>query len=446
MALPDELLDELLSAHLDGVTSGDERARVEQLLRDDPQIAQRLEQLESQRDALRRSVLTAPKLPDSFADQVVRAAIEQARAEGLREDHPLRLAGDKLDSPRVSPRDATTSTLSKPRVIALIAGLAASLLFIAAIVQQFGDDTQPQLVAELPVDATTPEPAEPRPAEPRPAEPQLAEPGRETIAQADPALAQPLSGETPSSRAEVAVPEMHDAESIASSEVDSESARPMLADAGESTAPQEAAIPEAAVDGAASVPPAELVARVPLPRLQMLLVIEVKRSEAGQAIGAFEQALGKVGIESGSEREVDEDLVRAVAKDSKVESVDQEDRQVILLESPAKKLDNLVNQLIADREGIEGIAFSAITLQQDASLMRSIESVRTDDPTKIRHQGQGIPIVSRAEDVFDEWVGEVGARQFASMREGQSDQIVKAMISADDNGPDQMANILFLVR
>ena len=156
--------------------------------------------------------------------------------------------------------------------------------------------------------------------------------------------------------------------------------------------------------------------------------------------------MGKVGIESSDEREVDEELVRAVSKHPKSNTLDRENASVVLLESPAKQLDKFVNHLIADREGIEGIAFSAITVEQDPSLMQSIESVRTVDPTKIRHQGQSVPLASRAEDVFDTWVGEVGARSFASMRDNGAAQIAHAMVGGGDNGPDQMASILFLVR
>lgn len=440
MALPEELLDELLSGHLDGALSGDERARVEQMLSDDPAISQRLEGLKRQREAYRQALLATPKLPDGFADQVVQAAIDRAEAEELRSDHPLRLAAS---GSFVAPQ--SDRTFSKPRLIAMVAGLAASVLFIGLAVKEFSGSatTQP----EDPLLVTSPQPTveQPESIDPvRPADPMvdpMAAPPSDAIAASgdslDDSVAKPAADSL-----DVPRPDL-------SPETQPESNGPMLAEVNPTT--QTPSVEDApAMTGGDTPETAPLVALRPL---NMLMVVEIKQSEAGRQTGAFDQALAEIQIAESEERRVDEALARAVAPQADADASADQSPRALLLESPAKKLDRLVMRLVSDRDGIEAVGFSAISVQLDAPLLRSIESVRTVDPTKIRHQGQIVPIVSDADEVFDAWVQQLADRPFIPVRGEQEAQLISSQQGGEsggdpsgESGPDPMANILFLVR
>ncbi|MCA9135113.1 MAG: hypothetical protein KDB00_00095 [Planctomycetales bacterium] len=424
MALPDELLDELLSAHLDGATSGDERARVEQLLNDDPAIAEHLEQLRRQRELMREAAYTTPKLPDGFADQIVQAAIRQAQADELRPDHPLRLAAS---GSYVSPKRESNHT--NHRLIATVAGLAASVLFIGYMVKEFGfaPNNQPDKNTLVNLPKSDPEQA----------------PSRITKDPSAP-IVTPETSSTPdtmiarSEKDDSVLVESNDTDMVPSPDLTPKTSEPLLVDAGNGS-------PQKNVGESPETLPPNAV-RVAARPLRMLMVIEINQTESGRAIGAFDQALANVNIVPANEREVDESLARAVTKNNVAhsENGNAEDHpafEAVLLESPVTQLDNLVNLLVANREGIQGVGFSLVSVDDDASLMRSIESVRTPDPTTIRHQGQSIPIVIDSEDVLDAWINKVGDRSFAPLSEGQAGPII-GMTS----GPDPMANILFLVR
>ncbi|QDV41662.1 hypothetical protein Enr13x_15050 [Stieleria neptunia] len=419
MALPEDLLDELLSGHLDGALSGDERARVEQMLRDDPAISQRLEGLKRQRDAFRQSLLATPKLPDGFADQVVEAAIARAEAEELRGDHPLRLAAS---GSFVAPRSA--QPFSKPRLVAMVAGLAASVLFIGLAVKEFSGSPATQPPDPLLVTLPQPDvdPRESMNPEGPMVDPMVA-PAGDAIAASRDSLEDPT--------AEPAVDLLDDPRPQPSPVMQPESTGPLLADASPASRTPD-------VDDAA----APLVALRPL---KMLMVVEIRQTEAGRQTGAFDQALAEIQIAASDERQVDEALARAVAPEADADAAADDSPRAMLLESPAKKLDRLVTRLVSDRDGIEAIGFSAISVQLDAPLLRSIESVRTVDPTKIRHQGQIVPIVSDADDVFDAWVNQLADRPFIPVQGEQEAQLISSQ-PASETGPDPMANILFLVR
>ena len=122
MSIPEELLDELLTGHLDGALSGDERARVEQLLRDDPAVKARFDELKQQSLETSRAMYSIAPLPDDFAQRVVEGAILLAEKEQLGSSHPLVKAGQrKVDL-------AARSRLPVERVIAVVGTLAATVL------------------------------------------------------------------------------------------------------------------------------------------------------------------------------------------------------------------------------------------------------------------------------------------------------------------------------
>lgn len=443
MALPDELLDELLSAHLDGATSGDERARVEQLLNDDPAIAEHFRQLRRQAELLRETAFVTPDLPDGFADQIVQAAIDEAQAKQLRVDHPLQLAASGSYVSRKS-ESRHPNHLSNPRLIATVAGLAASVLFIGYMVKEFGFSSNNQQANHSLV--TIPQP-EPNQAQPR--------------VNGDPIgpLVTPDLVNTPdtmiveSDAVDPVTVEANDFRPDRTPAMKPETSNLLLADASDTSPPRR--MTESPVSPPRTDLPRTEV-RVAARPLRMLMVIEVNQTESGRQVGAFNQALASVNILPGSERQVDDALARAVTHSGTSQSNDTDDlndqeSEVVLLESPVKQLDKLVNSLVANRDGIKTVGFSLVSVDDDAPLMRSIESVRTLDPTKIRHQGKSFPIVSNSEEVFDAWLNEVGNRNFAPMENGQAGALIGLTTGAvlktgSEDGPDPFANILFLVR
>src|SRR5690606_29610706 len=92
MSLPRELLDELLSAYMDGELSADERARVEQMLAADPELRESLRLLEEQSEAIRRSLRAAPRLGSDFSERVLAATFAEAQRQSLDASHPVQRA------------------------------------------------------------------------------------------------------------------------------------------------------------------------------------------------------------------------------------------------------------------------------------------------------------------------------------------------------------------
>ena len=80
--------------------------------------------------------------------------------------------------------------------------------------------------------------------------------------------------------------------------------------------------------------------------LRFLLVVEVKQTDAGRTANVIDDAMKRVKIDRGEEREVDEPLVAAIAeqrrKAATVRSASSVER-LMLLEAPAKKIDLLIN-------------------------------------------------------------------------------------------------------
>lgn len=436
MALPDELLDELLSAHLDGATSGDERARVEQMLREDPAVAERLEDLRRAREAFRQTRMSAPSLPDDFAERVTQQAIDRAADEGLPEEHPLRRAGQvqpvvTMPSPKSSPTTA----------LAWVAALAAGLLLAAFVGWQLsgdGGENGGRPVAQQQTPERAAEDAEPGPEDL--ARDDAASGAEEDATETRAAVGAGDAGQPQSERIANRLPGAVQPEAMQ----DDPSGQPAPADA-----PDPAAMAENADAGRSVAAPGEpagssneAMTSNTAP-LQMLMVINVELTETGRDVGAFDQALEKAQIEIGDQRRVNDELARAAVQPGDEASA-VAPRRVLLLESPARKLDRLVNQLVVDQDGVASVGFSAITVNFDAPLLKAIDSVRTADPTEIQHQGRGFPLAGQSAEVFQAWSEELGGRTFVPMSDEATAGAVSSM--ATDSGPDQMANLLFLIR
>lgn len=439
MALPDDLLDELLSAYLDGATSRDECARVEQLLHDDAAVAERFEIMQQNRQAVQKSRLTGPKLPRDFAATVIAAAIERGESESLPESHPLRRAGaqsTKQATIRPVATEATSASQSHPgRWIALVAGLAASVLFIGILAKQLtdGDPTEPPPLIAQSADGN----AEAPPTDP--------------IIDGNAADSGPQLADSGSPDAGVASEERSGNASIA--------AEPMVADAstpaadaatGDTETPDPSAMVARSENTAMDLERRDpntvnaLAANAPT-ELSLLTVIKVALTDDGRSIDAFDGAMSKVEIAYGEEREVSDTLALVALgrpdTSQMSDTVDAMPTRVLLLESPAKKLDLLVNELISDRENVASVGFGLITATADAPLLRSINAVRVENPTEVQHQGIGSPLVGQSDSVFSSWSGRISNRSFAPL-----DQSMPISATVPGNGPNPMANILFLVR
>ena len=125
MSVPRELLDQLLTGYLDDALSADERARVEQLLQSDPEVAKELAQLRTLRQSLKAVAKadSAIKLDKGFSDRVIGAAMARAHAEGLAEDHPLVRLAEQPSTTR------SGGTAAPWRAAGLMVAIAASIMF-----------------------------------------------------------------------------------------------------------------------------------------------------------------------------------------------------------------------------------------------------------------------------------------------------------------------------
>jgi len=300
MALPDELLNELLSAYLDGAASSDESARVEQLLRDDAAIAERLEQMRELRVVVQRSRRATPALPRDFAASVVDTAIARAESEELSSTHPLRrVAAQKTALP------PGTSNWTSARLIAIVASLAAAVLVIGLVAQTEQDaersdsppGTEESLANGLAVENSLP---------------------KNVIGE----QSQPEESRSEGSLAENTPPEEPD------------KGQALLADSGMRSKPSEST-PTQNRDKPTSQSDSSLATAAK--PLQMLMVVEVELTEAGRSVEAFNQALSNVQIEIGDEREVSDQLAQAaIDQVADEQTLNQPVPQLLLLESPAK--------------------------------------------------------------------------------------------------------------
>ncbi|MEO1527055.1 MAG: zf-HC2 domain-containing protein [Planctomycetota bacterium] len=405
MALPEEILDELLSAHLDGALSGDERARVEQMLESDSEVREKFEELKTQSELTSQASFIGSGLRVDFADHVVVAAIRTAVEEGCSAEHPLRLAASG---------QTEHSGSAGLRVAGLIAALAASVLFVVVLVQGQGRDNGESMIA-----GTDPLKIE------KPGEKDgLAEPPQDTLVASEPESSSTPTAKEPSS--ELSAEPM--IESVASDSTPKPVDTPIVPVPGEQSKPGE----QRSTDG--------MVSSKPVRSLRLLLMIDVRQTEEGRKAGAVDLAMQSVEIVSGEERTIDEPLLVAITKDrtaKEKQDLDAAAERVLLLRAPSKKLDRLVNALVADRDGISSVQHKLI---DNAPLLRSVESVLVD-PTEVRHPASYWPIVGESEETFGMWREELAETGLPLGRDA-----AQAMSSVDNNGPNPMADMLLFVR
>ncbi|HJT36674.1 MAG TPA: zf-HC2 domain-containing protein [Pirellulales bacterium] len=151
----DPLDEELLTAYLDGELAGDERARVERLLAEQPESRQLLEDLRAIKQRLES--LPAGRLDDDFAERVLRQAEREVLSghDGARTERApegFRVQGSGFSKPSADGRQSKIqnlkSKIARPLIWASVA-IAAGLLIM--FVDR--DRQQPRQVAMAPEQA-----------------------------------------------------------------------------------------------------------------------------------------------------------------------------------------------------------------------------------------------------------------------------------------------------
>ncbi len=402
MSLPRDLLDQLLSGYLDDALSNDERTRVEQLLRDDPEVARELQELSDLREILREIHREDQRfqLGPNFADRVLKATVDQATAEGLSEDHPVRLLSQQPSTSVVTRHDFPLAKMA-----GVVVALAASVIVAIAVFRTPPDPEHGGLVQNDPPPTVDP----------------IDVPPQDVIEQeapGPPAPIEQLVKDTPTNKitSPVEVPEavempVNDANSI-------------------------------------SVPSntnniAELSPRPPSPSpmdldpkllaQSLVMVVDVRQTEAGRGSNAVGAAMVKAGIKPADERKIDESIV-----DFGKDLIDENQSvSVLYLEDAGKKIDNFINAMVADLDGIESVGFSYAA---DAPIIGLVNELKSIDPTTVRHgaswqltddEGNGLQLLAQ----------ELGSRDFSEVkREGAG------FPGNGVEGPDIKARIFVLIR
>ncbi|OYP36971.1 anti-sigma factor family protein [Rhodopirellula sp. MGV] len=430
MALPDDLLDELLSAYLDGAASSDECARAEQLIDSDPEVAERFQAFIEQREHLqaiaRSNQQTAYRLPANFADNVVAAAIDHVKSQSGIDHHPLLVADQEL-----RPAGRSDSRISARSITIGVAALAASVLFAIGVLREPAPSDHPAIAENSPAPQETAEHSQSD--SPSPVTEMLAESESQGNADSQGSTSEPLPAIDEAGTTEIEPMIAMDAPSSAAT-IDTPDREPIEASVEQSPAT--------------------------LRPLNTLLVIKVELTEAGRTADSFSQATNTLQFQTSEERPVGNDLAAAANRESGESDLGAPQR-VLLLESPAKKLDLLVNALANDRDHVASLSFSLLYAEHDAPILKAVNAARLPDPTRIRHQGRSTPLVGEGNDAsVGLWQDEFGDRVFApitpttaamvsSMGSGQPLELPTNAADLDgslNEEPDQMANILFLIR
>ena len=459
MSLPDEKMNELLSAHLDGALSDQERLDVEQLLADDQEVQEAFDRMQAMRDSFRMAmqVPAGVSLREDFAQHVVQAAIEQS-AE-FDSSHPLSKAARSEPSKVLRQEPSKTSS----RNVWYAVAVAAAIMMVATLAWKRFADQQPNGdLAKTNQQPNGDQPASPNQQRPDQQRPDIEQPrpdqalaGNDSTTLPSTALI-PKSADPLEDKPGVADP----INSVANADVGTS---PPSAMSGSQA--NNSAVPMIDKPGLQSSPldhPGLVSSGRPkaVGALKVLPVIDVQLTEAGRDADAFGTALQAAGFKVGAEQEVDDDLAAAAIK--KHEKQDGESsllvqgaavpapRQVMLLYAPAKKLDRFILTLHADREGVSHVGFSMLISQLDPELVKSIESAKPLDSTTVQHQGSALPMVTQLEEQFDAWSDGLADRSFLPVDENFQGASMTPSAAGEpldqDNGPDVMAVALFLIK
>lgn len=463
MSLPREILDQLLSGYLDDALSADERARVEQLLASDPAVASELNELRRMRAALRQVAQCEPagSLPAGFSDRVLDAAIATAQREGLSDSHPLIKLAEQPSGRRLtaSRGDSTTSW----RAAAALIALAASIVIAVVLVRP---DAEPQRLPEELAMTEHSQPSEQDERAERHTSPEtaIAEDSLETDSDGQPSqiIDDPASSIDQTNRSDE--PMIAEDQSEAATRGDDPLEPSAIAvSEGDAPAPR---IPDAQPPAEAgpqfaeadSVGNPDTVANMPAqigsrPRLASILVLDIKRTPLGRQRESVSAALQTVGIGAAAERAVTEEIVTAVndvrAADAEGEIDVEGDPAIVYLQVSAKRLDQLILNLVADQENIESVRFM---LAEDAPVLDVVQSLRPLDPTAVQHAGSW-QLSSESGDLSAVLAGELSSRpnflamDMATAQSGAASTVAQARAAEGPSvGEDFIAPVLLVIR
>lgn len=423
MALPREILDQLLSGYLDDALSADERARVERILETDAEAARELEELREIRTSLKglAKVDSGVKLPEGFADRVLDAAVATAKSEGLGEDHPLvKLA----EQPSMATSSRGHGTIQW-RAASVLVALAASIVIAVFVMLP---DNPPVVPGGGEIAAVDPDQAPVEGTDP------VAVPDETAIA----VVEQPKIDQDSVAQNNDPVAEKDPIENVA------------MVDPTPTVGPEVDPVP--AVDPTQTVDPVApkgnennaLVSNDPRAAKQVLavLALDVRRTEAGRSIDAIGEAMKAAKLDATSEKDVSEEMVKIALKASDAGETDGV--KVLFLQAPAKRLDLFINRLVSDQLNIESAQF---TIVDNVNVVNAANAFLKVEPTRIKS-------ISWELASNDGFVGalasEIGQSTFAPIDAASAavglSSAAAAMGGAVSEGEDELSELFLLVR
>ncbi len=340
MSLPRDILDQLLSGYIDDALSDDERAQIEQLLREDSGAARELQDLLGLRDSLRelRREDQELTLGPNFADRVLKATVDQATAEGLGDEHPVMRLTEQ-PSTRVAHKDFPVL-----KIAGAVAALAASIIFAIVMLSPSVDDPEQDLVVQK---DPSPEVIDPVNIPPEEVSPAIPGPDKRLVQDV------PLPPEVPNS---VGMPNENDTNSLAE-------------------------VPPGV--------PADLDLEAML--TGMVMVIDVRQTELGRQRDTISKAMNEAGLATLDQKRLDKNVVgfgkELVDDDGRTDA--EADVSVLYLVDSATNIDSFINLLCVDLDGIESIGFDFVI---DAPIVGLAAELKRIDELEVTEVGRGMTL------------------------------------------------------
>lgn len=386
----EDQLDQLLSAYLDHALDHDELLLVEQWLKQDLKVSERLRELTAVRDSVRQAFNSPPaeRLPQGFSTEVLAAAVARAYEEGCDESHPLM----RVQENPLTTLDRSTGEVSTRRLAVVALTLAASVLFLVLgsnllepVTGKQGDSLAKTESGSLTDGVTTPfDSSKLRVVD-------LDRPDRNNSGSLDVVVAdQELQGndsiESNSPLGGVTLNDIADGSGGPTTrpEVNSESS------SGNTMKVVQDLATDRVFEGAASPKGA-------------ILVLRIKQTDIGRSGEAVRRAMDSAGIRGSSQVALNgKTLEGLVAQTSDVQgTVRQEDgvgagRSVLFLQLSAKQFDRFYQQVWGDQTGVDSLSMSVAF---DAPIIGLIESI-VHDPTLIKAEATSVEIREMTDQGF----------------------------------------------
>ncbi|WDQ17645.1 anti-sigma factor family protein [Rhodopirellula sp. P2] len=397
MSFTPEQIDQLISDHLDGRLSDDQSQWLAEQLRTDADLAQQLADAEFDRQMLRslhQKTSTTSSLPADFASRVVAAAQQRALDDNLSSNHPLRKLPASAPVETVAP---PSSRHTRRTWVAAIAGLAAAGLFVVTL-QNRGNDPSPNNPLIDPSAAIAQ--ADPTNLEPDPIAglDSLGAPNIETIASSD------LPNVDREGLSPAAIPSV-DPTAAGMDGSNEPSGRPQPERSSIASATDQ--LNTAPVDMSATVAAGNSNEVQSLSGAVLIYDVQLKpeardpgvRNHFAMDSDPVRKAMTTAGLAASSKQLVNKRLIEATRESV---TLDDDTRyQILLLRGPAKQLDRLFLELLADEDSIESVgmsmamgnAVSGIAWQQEENVVPSnavAYDLNTDDRRSLQRLGMAL--------------------------------------------------------